>query len=324
MKNRIISVFLSLVLMMALMPTTIYADDVVKPMESNAVQKMVEVPTESPPIVKIGTTSPDWTDVSGYNASSSLVSVQTKGDYPWQTYLGASTLVSTNVGISSSVSILRVRVIGSGALMYKYRVYSGTDKLADSLLVSVGSEITAETSYSTFDGERYFGDTDWQDEVIAISAGNDVLTDIYFAYRKDGSGNVGNDCALLKDIHFSSERAMVTAVSSNLTYGTVAGSGEYFAGEDVTLTATPVSGGKFFGWQENGLLIQNATEPTYTFLAGDDRTITAVFGDETTTVAQNHTTGSIYTDIASALSAANANDTVVVVNDTTLSSNATV
>lgn len=54
-------------------------------------------------------------------------------------------------------------------------------------------------------------------------------------------------------------------------YGIVTGSGTYFEGESVTLTATPNSGYTFIRWS-NG-----KTDNPYTFAASEDITLTAQF-----------------------------------------------
>lgn len=57
--------------------------------------------------------------------------------------------------------------------------------------------------------------------------------------------------------------------------GTVTGAGNYRHGQSVTLTATPSVGYRFAGWQENGNIICEAEE--YTFTAEGDRELVALF-----------------------------------------------
>lgn len=57
--------------------------------------------------------------------------------------------------------------------------------------------------------------------------------------------------------------------------GTVAGGGTYDEGASVTVTAEAREGYDFKGWRENGSIV--STVASYTFTAGADRTLTAVF-----------------------------------------------
>lgn len=67
----------------------------------------------------------------------------------------------------------------------------------------------------------------------------------------------------------------VSAASADEAMGTVSGGGSFLHGSAVTLTATPTSGYKFAGWQENGEIV--STDNPYTFTAEGDRTLTAAF-----------------------------------------------
>ena len=67
-------------------------------------------------------------------------------------------------------------------------------------------------------------------------------------------------------------------------YGIVTGSGTYFEGESVTLTATPNSGYVFTRWS-NG-----KTDNPYTFAASEDITLTAQFSSSSTDVENIATT----------------------------------
>lgn len=268
----------------------------------------------------------EYLPIAGYTLPAGTDSVTTGATYGWTRNNNTDTLISGNAGVSSSVSTLRITVTGSGVLCFMYRVYSGTtddETNPDSLMISVGTEVTTSTSYKSFTGLRYYGETGWQNGTVTLDAGEGETTDIYITYKKNGSVNCSLDCALIKDITFNSGRTTVTAATSDATYGSVSGAGSFYAGEIVTLTATPQPGGKLFGWVRDGLFI-DSTETAYTFTAGADTSVTAVFGSATLTSAQNRATGAVYQDLAAALEAASTGDTVWLVGDTTLTRNATV
>ncbi|MBO4574173.1 MAG: choice-of-anchor J domain-containing protein [Bacteroidales bacterium] len=68
----------------------------------------------------------------------------------------------------------------------------------------------------------------------------------------------------------------VTATASPATGGTVSGSGSYQAYQTCTLNATPASGYSFIGWKEGSTMV--STNPSYSFVVKQNRTLTAVFG----------------------------------------------
>lgn len=74
------------------------------------------------------------------------------------------------------------------------------------------------------------------------------------------------------------EASIIRLQTSDASGGTVSGKGVYKNGETVTVTAAvnTNAGYEFKGWQENGEIISGAGE-TYTFEAGGDRTLTALF-----------------------------------------------
>ena len=63
----------------------------------------------------------------------------------------------------------------------------------------------------------------------------------------------------------------ITATANDETMGTVAGAGEFVAGAEVTLKATPAKGYQFVKWSND------ETANPYTFTASDDVTLTAEF-----------------------------------------------
>ena len=73
------------------------------------------------------------------------------------------------------------------------------------------------------------------------------------------------------------QASLIKLLTSDASGGTVSGQGVYKNGETVTVTATvnADAGYTFGGWQENGEIV--SYDPSYTFEASGDRTLTALF-----------------------------------------------
>lgn len=67
----------------------------------------------------------------------------------------------------------------------------------------------------------------------------------------------------------------VTAQSNDNDMGTVSGSDSYYAGENITLTATPQSGYSFVNWKDGATVV--STNANYTFTSAANKTLTANF-----------------------------------------------
>ena len=268
-----------------------------------------------------------WIAVDGYVKPDSIYAVETKTAYAWKCYGGYNDILECgNSKTENSISLLRIGVVGSGALVFECGVWSdetNTTGGPNSLLISVGQEIPSEVSYARFTGQRIYGESGFRgSESLAVEAEDDDITYVYFAFKNNGIKDNTDDCALLRNVSFISGKTSINAVSSAPAAGTVTGGGQFFAGTEITLTATPAEGCSFFGWQENGKLL--GTEPTYTFVAGADRTITALFGLTAETVVQNIATGSIYSSLSDAMNAAQTDDTFVIVHDCEVTENVTI
>ena len=68
---------------------------------------------------------------------------------------------------------------------------------------------------------------------------------------------------------------VISASANPAIGGTVSGTGEYYQGETVTLTATPAMGYVFVNWTENN--VEVSTSATYSFTATADRNLVANF-----------------------------------------------
>ena len=75
-------------------------------------------------------------------------------------------------------------------------------------------------------------------------------------------------------------KVTITAQVSPEGGGSVTGGGNYAKGSQVTLAAKPEDGHHFSGWYENDAKIEDAKE-NYTFIADNDRTLTAKFEQHT-------------------------------------------
>lgn len=71
------------------------------------------------------------------------------------------------------------------------------------------------------------------------------------------------------------EKYTITAVANVATAGTVLGSGTYYEGTEVTLTAIPNNGYEFVNWTENDKVI--GEEPTLSFTAEEQKNVVAHF-----------------------------------------------
>ena len=71
------------------------------------------------------------------------------------------------------------------------------------------------------------------------------------------------------------EKYTITAVADVTTAGTVLGSGTYYEGAEITLTAIPNNGYEFVNWTENDKVI--GEEPTLSFTAEEQKNVVAHF-----------------------------------------------
>lgn len=276
---------------------------------------------------------------SGITKLETAVNTETKW-FPWAVSKDGDSLCSGNQKISGSYSVLRVTVTGSGVLAYKYRLSTPikggnndwdacTETNPDSLLVWQRHDANdvLKAYYSTAVGEygaaRVYGEEDWKLGVTKVTATANETTEVYFAYKKNGSINGKQDCVWLKDIIFSDGSARVEPVSSDPDRGSVTpASWEGQTGDELTLTAVPADGCRFYGWIMDGILV--STDPQYTFTVMGNMAPMAVFGRDGVTAVRNVTRGLVYDDPASALRDARSGDTVLLLRDAALTENAVI
>lgn len=268
----------------------------------------------------------NYQSITGYESPTDLT-VQTGGDHLWTVADGV--LQSGNAGVGSTVSAIKVTVPQAGVLHFQYKVSSSyktgdtgipdgalTENNPDSLVICVGTEITAGTSYSGLpDGyQRFYGELGWADGSVTV----DGASDVYFAYKKNGSTDSGSDCAWLRNFSFATDTSAKLTVNYDETCGDVTGAGSYEAGTAVTLTALPKDGCQFYGWVDDaGTFLSD--RPEYGVSVNNDMTIRAEFASEGAYAARRGST--FYTSLTEALAAKKKSD-IFLLKDTTLTEDA--
>lgn len=268
----------------------------------------------------------NYQSITGYESPTDLT-VQTGGDHLWTVADGV--LQSGNAGVGSTVSAIKVTVPQAGVLHFQYKVSSSyktgdtgipdgalTENNPDSLVICVGTEITAGTSYSGLpDGyQRFYGELGWADGSVTV----DGASDVYFAYKKNGSADSGSDCAWLRNFSFATDTSAKLTVNYDEACGDVTGAGSYEAGTAVTLTALPKDGCQFYGWVDAaGTFLSD--RPEYGVSVNNDMTIRAEFASEGAYEARRGST--FYTSLTEAL-ADNKRSDIFLLKDTTLTEDA--
>lgn len=268
----------------------------------------------------------NYQSIAGYESPTDLT-VQTGGDHLWT--VADRVLQSGNTGVGSTVSAIKVTVPQAGVLHFQYKVSSSyktgdtgipvgalTENNPDSLVICVGTEITAGTSYSDLpDGyQRFYGELGWADGSVTV----DGASDVYFAYKKNGRTDSGSDCAWLRNFSFATNTSAELAVTYDETCGDVTGAGSYEAGTTVTLKALPKDGCQFYGWVDAaGTFLSDQLE--YTQVVNTDTVIKAEFAPAGTYEARRGST--FYTSLTEALAAKKKSD-IFLLKDTTLTEDA--
>lgn len=269
----------------------------------------------------------NYQSITGYESPTDLT-VQTGGDHLWTVADGV--LQSGNTGVGNSVSAIKVTVPQAGVLHFQYKVSSSyrtgdtgipegalTETNPDSLVICVGTEITATTKYSALPKgyQRFYGKLDWADGSVTV----DGPSDVYFAYKKNDSTDFGSDCAWLRDFSFATDTSAKLTVEYDTNCGTVTKDKEtYQAGDSATLTAVPNDGCQFYGWVDAaGTFLSD--RPEYEVSVNNDMTISAKFASEGAYEARRGST--FYTSLTEALTAKKKGD-IFLLKDTTLTEDA--
>ena len=268
-------------------------------------------------------------EVSGYTAEN--VKVYTRPEYkpdssftnyPWTATNGV--LSSGNHEKSYSYSFLKLVAQHDGVLSYEYRVSSesGWDYLYQS---SNGTDPTSGTGYS--------GEVGGTKVNVNVSAGADYR----FNYKKDSSGNDGDDIVQLRNISVTYGEKTIALSTNNNQYGTATAdgltAGKADAGSNVTLTATPVEGkGAFVSWQvsyDNGSTWEKASaSAAYTFMVTKDAVYKAMFApalaEGETAIAKIVGTSAEFTSLNTAMQFAGSGDVVTLLANCTLTEDLTI
>ena len=97
--------------------------------------------------------------------------------------------------------------------------------------------------------------------------GEEVSTNVKYSFK------VTEDRELVANFELKTYDVVISVNPENA--GTVTGAGKYLGNQEVTLTATPISGYRFVNWLEDGVVLSTETE--YTFTVTKDRAIIANF-----------------------------------------------
>ena len=271
----------------------------------------------------------NYQSITDYESPADFT-VQTGGDHPWTAANGV--LQSGNTGVGKTVSAIKVTVPQAGVLHFQYKVSSSyktgdteipegalTETNPDSLVICVGTEITANTKYPDLpDGyQRFYGELGWADGSVTV----DSASAVYFAYKKNGSTDFGSDCAWLRNITFTTDTAAMLTVKYDTNCGTVTKDKEtYQAGDTATLTAVPNDGCQFYGWVDDaGTFLSD--RPEYGVSVNNDMTIHAEFASEGAYEARRGST--FYPSLTNAL-ADNKKSDIFLLKDVTLTENVTI
>ena len=135
------------------------------------------------------------------------------------------------------------------------------------------------SSWGSNFNDTYSGGTNVQ---IAAQANNGYL----FYQWNDGDSNNPRNITVSGDADYTAtflQAFSITTGVNDIKYGNVNittpySNGKYYAGQNITLTATPANKlCSFVKWQKNGVDIQGATSATYNFTVSESATYTAVF-----------------------------------------------
>ena len=262
-----------------------------------------------------------YQDITGYT-NPDYLTVTTKGDYPW-TLQDDGSIASGNAGHTWSISMLKVKIAenaDSGMLTFDYRTSTNAEN--NFLLYRKGAELTSNRADADNDDIRaqFSGVTPWTRHSIAVEAGDTV----YIGYWKNAADSeLGEDAVWLRNLRLASGGYTIAVSSSDATYGTAVADMNYAqAGETVTLTATTLSGGQFYGWLNTADNTILSLDASYSFTALENMTIVGVFGAAGSFVARIG--GTYYTALDAAVAAAQNGDTVVLTGDATVSADLTI
>ena len=162
-----------------------------------------------------------------------------------------------------------------GTASQSLTINSGSNFATQTIEIGNGTHVTLTWTKGNYDNECSF--------VVKYEEGDLVI------YEMATNSNPSAGVLYEFDCNCAAATAVfnITATSSNASFGTVSGGGEFSYGESCTVTATPADGYMFAGWTENGAVVSGANP--YTFSVTNDHNLVASFvqsieiGENTTT-----------------------------------------
>ena len=150
-----------------------------------------------------------------------------------------------------------------GTASQSLTINNGSNSATQTLEIGNGTHVTLTWTKGNYDNECSF--------VVKYEEGDLVI------YEMATSSNPS--AGVLYEFYCNCAAATavfnVTATSSNASYGTVSGGGEFSYGESCTVSATPAEGYMFAGWTEDGAFVSGANP--YTFNVTNDHDLVATF-----------------------------------------------
>ncbi|WNX83301.1 S-layer homology domain-containing protein [Agathobaculum sp. NTUH-O15-33] len=242
--------------------------------------------------------------------------------YPFQFNAEKSTpdrtvFTTTNQDAYLGTSYMNVQTKQTGLLSFDYMV-DGSDR----------NDLVIKDDDTGAEFVRVNGKKGWTHVEIPIevspSSPEDTGKYIYIEYINWDGDTVPNSYAALSNLQYEVGTKSITLnISEGGTVnGLNTGSNTVELGKTITLTATPNGNNQFLGWldAENNLL---SAEATYSFVAREDQSITALFADPGGSIAQAGL--NLYDSLPEAFEAlSQTGGTVRLLHDYTLPENITV
>lgn len=246
-----------------------------------------------------------------------LIITNDSAKYPWTQTSNEDGYVVYKAGgaaanITASKSAITITVIGDGKLSFEYKI---ANNLGTGSYVSLSDNDPASPDRLTSTGGN------WVTQSVNIT-GDNPQEKIEIAYEKASLTFFRN--VSIRNIQLVSGDISVAYGVSNHDCGTVTGtisSGEGIKiGTEITLTAAPEEGSRFYGWKDqNGNLL--GLDTTFVHSPTENMQITAVMEAEGSQVVRYG--GNFYTNLPDALNAAkndsSAKGPVVLIDDTEIS-----
>lgn len=164
-------------------------------------------------------------------------------------------------------------------LTYNEKVSSFGTNMKNSILISVDkSGVPNPNDYTEIASQTSDFPANWTTRSIDLSAYAGHKVSIAFRYQGTYAHNWYIDDFSI-DVNIPEYN--ITVESNNTSWGTVTGGGIYPHGTNVTINAEAKPGYEFKQWNKDGSLVSN--EAAYSFVATENATYTAIFGEPAVT-----------------------------------------